>query len=354
MINYSDFKSILTGFNSNHCPAKNIRAMIWRFELVLILYLCINFEHDKGKKLSCDVSGTSLSESHVDKTCAIKNLTSTNFQVITVEASEDQEEYQVIKDEDEHRMWHVYNGTFMLVLCCLINWVPDRLWKFGNGGTIKKFTKDLKKKEDIPALNDSYQRIKDAADQFYELLESRKLQWYFWFFMAKTIAYGLMDLIIVGLINYSFSLSNVYPQPEDFPTEGKCHIKKTSYQTSVDCTIMFNIEARIVVTLFFISHIVCFCLTSLILAYYMYSLLGCQRKSKFDMETKAMNHLKNRMSAPLLDLLDKNIKSYDLNEIFILYHISWSGIDSTTFKLFIGQYNTKKTTSKKKGHFHYL
>ena len=117
---------------------------------------------------------------------------------------------------------------------------------------------------------------------------------------------------------------------------------------------MFNIEARIVVTLFFISHIVCFCLTSLILGYYMYSLLGCKKKSKFDMETEAINHLKDNMSAPLLDLLDKNMRSYDLNEIFILYHISWCGIDSTTFKVFIGQYNTKKTTSNKKGHFHYL
>ena len=104
----------------------------------------------------------------------------------------------------------------MLVLCCLINWVPDSLWKFGIGGTIKHFSKSLKKKEDIAALNDSYQRIKDAADQFYELLESRKLQWYFWFFMCKTITYGLMDLIIVGLINYFFSLSNVFPQPEDW------------------------------------------------------------------------------------------------------------------------------------------
>ena len=53
------------------------------------------------------------------------------------------------------------------------------------------------------------------------------------------------------------------------------------------------------------------------------------------------------MKAPLYKLIDNSEQKYTLPELFVLYYISYSGIEPVTFKIFIAKYELLKNSGQK-------
>ena len=201
--------------------------------------------------------------------------------------------------------------------------------------TIDDTTQALKKKEDIHAASESSKKIENVASHFYECFGVGRFNNFLLCFILKTMFYCIFDLTIIILNSFFFETSILPSYHEDFPTSAKCHISNEHIITNVNCQLNLHEGLRKIVLLYTYGHLTCFLITLLVLLYYLFLFTDCCKVT-------SKKKLMDRMKAPLYKLIEDSESKYSVSELFVLYYISFSGIEPVTFKIFVSKYELLK------------
>ena len=354
MFNATEVIQFLSGFNGNACPARNIRSILFRLHLCLIGILCALYEREPKNKVECDTGNFWTSETYANNLCATKELLFGLYESpIFLNMPENSEKQPDLKHKS---FWYVYYGTATIFGCTILSRVPDILWSILYESAISRFIKPMKKKEDTSSEPQSYKRIRDSTEVIFESLGTKKLKTFVLAFFIKTVSYCFVDCLIIYLIKHYFGLKNLLPSFEDFPLAALCELlQKDTVTHLLHCGVTFNANFRFVASLYSYSHLMCFFMNVLVINYYLYLVIDpsapCTWENAPKVSSRRLKHrrlyaLTSRMSAPLIDFLQDKFDDYSFNEMFVLYYISWSGLELVSFKVVICHYQFLKETNK--------
>ena len=322
MITLQEILTFIHGIDRNACISQNARSLFVRVQMLAVTYYYM--EYERNDTITCDVNGTPYEQqqSFMDKSCL-------NGKDV------------LFSPYNPKKFSYLKSVLLILIGVLSLSKIPDGFWYLKFQKLLNDTIDPLKKKEEIHSFSDSSKKIEAIASHFYESYGVDRFHGFLAGFICKTISHLVMDIVILQLLKVYFETSSMVPSySDDFPLSALCHFRNEHFETNLTCYLNINEGLRKVIVMFAYGHLCCFAITCLVLIYYIFLFSDSK-------EVTSKKKLIRNMKAPLYKLIDNSEQKYTLPELFVLYYISYSGIEPVTFKIFIAKYELLKNSGQK-------